>query len=314
MSQTAQRRGVLFLSAAVALGAVTAHAANLETGIEQPSRQTADGKNVRRGRTVKQPLIDLAKQAQQRRSGQVLPGDPPPEKFAAPIAPPAAPPAAAAPVIDLAPEVTPPPPPPVKPAVAPVNPESGPRPLPAGGSEPEPSKSPSSAMPVLRSPGVDESAPFENRYRESAASVQVVSIDGPAEGVQWRREELASDSWSSCQVGASVRGLVEIRTSMDTSAVFTTETVELVVTPLSKVTVSEAAPTSTASSGVMACVSVERGTVEVADRGGSDDRVVVVRTPDRGGGFEVSPGTAGVRIVTDAFRGARVEATDRSAR
>lgn len=59
---------------------------------------------VRRGRVIRRPVIDLEKQATQRRPGQVLPGDPPPEKFSAPMQEPAKP-AAAAPLLSPSPEM-----------------------------------------------------------------------------------------------------------------------------------------------------------------------------------------------------------------
>lgn len=115
-------------------------------------RQPAKGQPVRRGRVMKPAIVNLEAQAGSRREGQVLPGDPPPEKFAPPAPtvampaiPPAAPtPAAAArePELKLESSAPPPPPPvaeptpavppskPLKAAPTPVDPESGPRPLP----------------------------------------------------------------------------------------------------------------------------------------------------------------------------------------
>lgn len=114
-------------------------------------RQPAKGQPVRRGRVMKPAIVNLEAQAGSRREGQVLPGDPPPEKFAPPAPtvampaiPAAVPPAAAArePELKLESSAPPPPPPvaeptpavppskPLKAAPTPVDPESGPRPLP----------------------------------------------------------------------------------------------------------------------------------------------------------------------------------------
>jgi hypothetical protein len=129
------------LTVASALLAGVTLAGTVPQAMAQAANPGASGKPaaaqpVRRGKVYKKPLVDLEKQADSRRPGQVLPGDPPPEKFAAPIpepksAPEVTPPAAA-PMVPVAEPRDAKTGQPLKSAPTPVDPASGPRPLPKG--------------------------------------------------------------------------------------------------------------------------------------------------------------------------------------
>lgn len=93
MNRTVGRWAALILAgAAITIGVGPAQAQSSGTSTAKPQAaksSTPAARPVRRGRIYKRPLVDLEKQAHERRPGQVMPGDPPREKFAPPPAPPA---------------------------------------------------------------------------------------------------------------------------------------------------------------------------------------------------------------------------------
>ncbi len=173
------------LAMVVVLGLVGAAQAMPAQPAGTTSRQP--GKPVRRGKPVKQPVIDLAKQAMDRRPGQVLPGDPPPEKFAAPMK---------APATEVKPGmVTPPMPTPtgpseegkdgttgrlIKPAPAPVNPDAGPRMAPKGAEVAKPEAQPATKPTVPQVPSAPEPAPQKPESDKTPIDLPKVAADDVA--------------------------------------------------------------------------------------------------------------------------------------
>lgn len=155
--------------AAIVFSTVPAQAQTGGAGASKPRASGSSGpaaRPVRRGRVYKRPLVDIEKQAQERRPGQVLPGDPPREKFAPPVVEP-----------KDAPGATPAPPTPVetpislpgdttrdggtgrllKDAPTPIDPNSGPR-----GGAPVPATTPAPAPAPAPAPKPSDAASFES--------------------------------------------------------------------------------------------------------------------------------------------------------
>ncbi|MCC6322430.1 MAG: hypothetical protein IT438_13455 [Phycisphaerales bacterium] len=269
---------------------------------------------VRRGRVVKQPIVDLAKQAAARRPGQVLPGDPPPEKFAPPIAPPppAQSPAPAAAATELNLPDTPKP----KAAPVPVERSAGPHPVqptaaptaPTNTAEPPPSSpEPKSATPepppqpeqptlnVLRGPR-DASATTSTG---EAASLVLSAVYGLLAGVQWRPVSAEDAPWQTPAPGDQASGRYELRTGLQSEATLTVDGgVTVQVGRLSRVVVERSPATGVPT------ILVYRGTVEVLPTSGSVEHKAIVRSPDRSKPVEAQPG---LRVSYGAFRGTQIE-------
>ncbi|MFN7022609.1 MAG: hypothetical protein ACK4WH_14965 [Phycisphaerales bacterium] len=289
-----RRRGVL-LTLLVTIGCPLGLADAVHAAIQPNSPPSQPGKPVRRGRIIRQPIVDLEKQAAQRRPGQVLPGDPAPEKFAAPLAAPKA----AAPV---SPAVSPDSPK-LKPAPTPVSPDAGPRPTPpsppeskpAPAPEPEPapaaSPTPEPSLSVL--PGPREVRALTPLEDESSVTFLLTAVDGEPSGIEWRRASgPAASGWTSAVVGDQVSGLYEVRTGLNTEA-------SLIINNAGSVRIGRLARVvigGTDSKG-FPTLTVLRGSIEVQSDAASD---VLVRSPDRAADRVVG---SGVRVTYDAFRG-----------
>lgn len=297
---------------------------------QPPSRQPT--KTVRRGKTVRQPVIDLEKQAMERRPGQVLPGDPPPEKFAAPLADPAAAKPGQAPPMPVATEL-----PsegkdgttgqPLKAAPVPVDPAAGPRPAskpvakpapaePPKAAEPEPANEPAIDLPkaaadelqMLKDPteraANSSGTAADALYSWQPTNVVVTGITGDAGGFQWRQADQPDAPWQSAGPGWTSDGRFQIRTGLGTEVtVLVGGSVEVKVRRLSRVTIEQAAALGSAPSQVPS-VRVDHGSVELMPVESGASAATLVRSPDRADGFASS---AGEKVTYNAFKGTRVE-------
>jgi len=270
---------------------------------------------VRRGKAYRQPLVNLEKQAQSRRSGQVLPGDPPPEKFAAPMEeskspaalPSASRPPAPAPVMPDNPRdaTDPKSGKPVKAAPMPVDPASGPRGggagAPAGASRRDLSPEPLDAG-VTPEPGsatasadADAGSPkFGSAALPGAAAIRVLSLTG--DSLQWRDR---GGEWKSMAAGETASSPIELRTGLEAEATLEIDDrVEIRVGRLTRITIERRS-----TQPPMPAITIERGSVDLRAR--SKDLVECwIRTPDRSAGFATFPG---VRIAYSAFSGTSVQ-------
>jgi hypothetical protein len=271
------------------------------------SNPPAAVKPVRRGRIVKQPVINLARQAAERRPGQVMPGDPPLEKFAPPIPAPALP-------APPAPTLTTPPPPPtpaeidlttptrdpttggsIKPAPAPVEPGTGPRPSPKKDSVPAPTPPPApDALPLLRPPPAR--SPSAGFAPSSPTTITLFRVDGETTGLLLR--PAGGGPELSSPINTPQTGRFEVFTGLDTEADFDLAgRAQVHIGRLSRITFDEHAPGRPS-------VFVELGSIELRRIAPTQTGDITVRTPDRPNG-QAFPGSA--KITYSAFSGTRVE-------
>lgn len=290
-----RRRHRLLLTLLVTIGCPLGLADAVHAAAQPNSPPSQPGKPVRRGRIVRQPIVDLEKQAARRRPGQVLPGDPAPEKFAAPLAAPkAAAPAAPA----ASPEASK-----LKPAPTPVSPDVGPRPAspppseskPVAPPEPEPAPAnaptPEPSLSVL--PGPREVRTLAPQESETSVTLVLSAVDGEPSGIEWRSvSDPTSQGWTSAAVGDQVSGRWEVRTGLNTEA-------SLIINNAGSVQIGRLARVvigNTDSRGYPA-LTVLRGSIEVRSEASGD---VVVRSPDQPRDRVVG---TGVRVTYDGFRG-----------
>lgn len=330
------------LTAALAVGALTlgvsAQTAKVEpmpasTAARVGAQPVGKGQPVRRGRTQKQPLVNLEQQAQSRRSGQVMPGDPPPERYAPPMQEPAstgtaaeslAVPTPAKPAGDTKSEPGRDPASgrPVKPAPAPVDADSGPRPLPRSAATPKPAPRqtaaeslesgvtpvPGSATASASEVGAAPAAPRAASSNDDPAApasapaeqltVRVLSASGT--DVQWRP---VGGAWGPLTAGITSSDRFEIRTGLDGEAVLDMGgRIGIRVGYVSRA----ALEMRSGPRGAVPTVVLERGSIELRAES-SDPTECWVKTPDRSAGFAV---LAGARVAYSAFSGTSVSITD----
>jgi hypothetical protein len=220
----------------------------------------------RQVRTIKESPLDLRDQAKQRREGQVLPGDPSPERFARPIPPavaavstlperaPTAEPAPAAPIVPGAPGASGETPASITGAEAPLSPE----PLVAAGSQ-------------LTLAGYE---PAPEVVERRAARVRVVSIDGNAAAAEWRRAGDAA--WNPFTGNVEVDGRFEVRTGIGAAVTLVADdAAEITVGRLARVLVeNQVDPGGNVSVGV----ELARGRARVRPLSATP---VNIRTPDQ---------------------------------
>lgn len=330
------------LAASVGVIIAIAPATSAPAGEPASGSTPSKGQPVRRGRVFKQPMVNLEAQALTRRPGQVMPGDPPPEKFVEPAQEPVSPAPASEPsTLELPPPAGGPssdpssgtkPRRPVKPAPAPVEPDSGPRPLPRSATNPPPRNDIEASTdtgvlvdgvapaPVLSSasdPEVSGALPITaSRTEELTEPIRVTVVSTAGAGgwegadVQWRP---VGGAWNAAAVAGVLTDPVEIRTGLDGDVVLEIDGRLLVrVHPLSRVTVERRVlgGTGGAPARSMPALALQRGTLDLrraAETAGPTD--CWARTPDRSAGFRAGPG---VRIAYNAFVGTSIAYGDAS--
>jgi len=333
---TARVIAMIVAGGAVLAGAVPVHAqaSSASTASTQATRPGgAAAQPVRRGRPYKKPLVDLERQARERRPGQVLPGDPPREQFAPPMLEPKAAPVSEPPAPVAAPagdgtrdattgQM-------LKEAPTPIDPNTGSRGgRPAHGSEPAPQKPatepealeagltpvPGSAtasageVPVAPPESAQSPAVTPNTTGAAAQSTATVysianqPVDAAIRAVSSSAKDVelrpAGGAWRPLVAGDEATGQFEVRTGVDGEAVVSVDgRVAVWVTPLSRVSIARrGADTSEA------IITLERGAIEL--RATIADPVQSwIRTPDRTAGFASFPG---VRIGYSAFSGTQI--------
>lgn len=323
---------------ALLLGAMPVHAQTPSTSAAKPQvtrPTTPAAQAVRRGRPYKRPLVDLEKQARERRPGQVLPGDPPREQFAPPMIEPKAAPIAEPPAPVAAPagdatrdattgQI-------LKEAPTPVDPNNGPRGgSPANGSDPAPKPPPAepdsleagvTPVPGSATASAGELAVAPREAAQSSAAIAPSALGAAARStatvysianrpvdadvrvtsaaprdIEWRPE---GGAWRPLAAGEVATGQFEIRSGVDGEAVVSVDgRVAVRVTPLSRVAVARRGADSNDP-----MITIERGAIELL-------AAIVepvqswICTPDRTAGFASLPG---VRIGYSAFSGTFIQ-------